>query len=246
MNYTFKLPTDHFQFYVQDRQSRPDTSMIWDEITELNRIAVEPGLIAVNTVRFGGLTLIELTIHHDHPVYVADNWEHIVHCSITLKSGKIILHSPELAYANAPIIDIEAGDYEVLVFFGNLNGYHDEMDTTGDDFYRLACWKGRLIEPLVIKPYTPPTGITATISARNGLTTDANGVASPLQTFDPWGEGLGVRANHAPLPCGYGDTFTQNCNRTCSPYVPITVIMTANLILRLKHEQAERHQTLRC
>ena len=82
MNYTFKLPTDHFQFYVQDRQSRPDTSMIWDEITELNRIAVEPGLIAVNTVRFGGLTLIELTIHHDHPVYVADNWEHIVHCSI--------------------------------------------------------------------------------------------------------------------------------------------------------------------
>ena len=52
MNYTFKLPTDHFQFYVQDRQSRPDTSMIWDEITELNRIAVEPGLRArLGTIR---------------------------------------------------------------------------------------------------------------------------------------------------------------------------------------------------
>ena len=154
-NYSFNLPTDHFQFYVEDSQTTVDTSTIWDDKTEVDRIALAAGFIAVTTVRFGGLTTIELTFHHESPAYSVDDWHHIVHCSIMLESGKIIIHSPELDYVDAPIVIVEPGNYEVLVLFSNLDGFDDEMDMMGDDFYKLAFWKENLIEPFVIKQHTP-------------------------------------------------------------------------------------------
>jgi hypothetical protein len=112
-------------------------------------------LIAVGTVRFGGLTTVELAFVEECPAYSTADWDQIVHCSMALETGEIVLYSPELEFVDAPRMLIEPGNYQVLVFFANLDSVDDEMETVGDDRYRLVFWPGSLIAPHVIKQWVP-------------------------------------------------------------------------------------------
>jgi hypothetical protein len=152
-SYRFELWTDHFQLYLQDWAAQPDTSVIWNDQTIAQRIAVAEGLVAVGTQRYGGRTEVTVELCDSQPTYSADDWDHIVHTSIAVHSHTLMLYSPERGHQGDAQVHVEPGIYEVLVFYGNIEGFADENDLEGEDHYRLALWPGKPMEMHMIKTY---------------------------------------------------------------------------------------------
>jgi hypothetical protein len=154
-SYRFELWTDHFQFYLQDWHAQPDTSVIWNDQTIAQHIAVTEGLVAIGTLRYGGSTDVTVELCESQPEYSARDWDYIVHASIAVHSHTLMLYSPEMGHQGDAQIDVEPGMYEVLVFYGNIEGFDNENDLEGEDHYRLALWPGNPVETHIIKTYSP-------------------------------------------------------------------------------------------
>lgn len=150
-SYRFELSTDHFQLYLQDWDAEPDTSAIWDEPATAQRLAGAEGLIAVATERYGGITSVTVEIHTNEPAIASQDWDHIVYTHIRVGSGRLMLYSPEMNYQGAYHLPVEPGLYEILVCYGDIDGFDDELDETGDDHYLFAIWKGEAVKTQVIK-----------------------------------------------------------------------------------------------
>ena len=60
-----------------------------------NRLDVLPGLLAVGTSRYGGPIPVEVEVCTQRPPDTAlGDWDHVVECSLTVASGRILLTSP--------------------------------------------------------------------------------------------------------------------------------------------------------
>lgn len=140
--YSFVLETDHFQFYLEDRElgSKTDTTCLWDEVRDTRRVALMPGLLAVRTARFGGRTVINIGVQEHRPTLNLDDWDSVIECGLYLPSGEAVLLSPESDYKQCPRIQVTPGNYGVLVAFEGVTRVHDEMDMEGPDAYHLNLW----------------------------------------------------------------------------------------------------------
>jgi hypothetical protein len=158
MRYEFRLDTDHFQFYLEDRAIAHNTSLLWSAPVVDGRLDVLDGLLAIGTVRWGHDTPV--TIEREHQLPIADDvdgWDVVAEASIRTISGKLRLTTPEGDDAQAPAISIPPGSYRVRVCYGQLHSVVDELAPHGADIYRLLIWPSEPSSPRMLKGETSTT-----------------------------------------------------------------------------------------
>jgi hypothetical protein len=151
MGYTFRIDTDHFQFYLEDRAIAHDTSRLWNTPVVDGRLDVLDGLLAIGTARWGHDTSV--TIEHQHERPPSDNlegWDLVAEASLRTISGEVCLTTPEGDEALAPAIPISAGWYRVRVYYGQLQSVTDELAPQGGDHYQLLVWPSEPSSPCLV------------------------------------------------------------------------------------------------
>lgn len=151
LRYTFSIPCDHFQFTVEDLHAVQDSSDIWDDAAADAMVAVAPGLIAIGTVRFGGVIDLEIELHSIRPVLDFTDWDQVVECGIDVRSGQLLITHPEGLLSEASQLIMPARTYRALILFGNLQRVVDNNAATGDDHYRIVLWPDSVVMPRILK-----------------------------------------------------------------------------------------------
>ena len=146
--YKFDVFADYYQFSLEDEQSGADLSRSWTEKAVRDLIAVTSGAIGIGTVRNMSV-LVSVEIHDSQPEEDESRWQHITECSITVRSGRLILLGNDYL-PNAPRIKVKPDTYRARVYYGGLNTISDD-GLDGEDFYKVVLWSGQSSEPKVIK-----------------------------------------------------------------------------------------------
>jgi hypothetical protein len=149
---TFTVDGDHYQFYLEDMAMEANTGDMWHKQAHTNRLDVLPGLIAVGTSHYGGPIPVVVEVHPQQPSNESlELWDHVVECSIKVRSGQLSLTSPITFDTDAPTFFIAPDSYRARIYYGNLDSVRDDIDMEGEDHYRIVLWPGVEIAPHVIK-----------------------------------------------------------------------------------------------
>ena len=152
MRYTFRLDTDHFQFYFEDRAIAHDTSLLWSTPVVDGRLDVLDGLLAIGTARWGRDTPVTVEYQYQPPASDdLESWDLVAEASLRTISGQVCLTAPEGDDALAPIIPIPAGWYRVRVYYGKLQSVTDELAPHGVDSYHLLIWSSEPSEARLLR-----------------------------------------------------------------------------------------------
>lgn len=148
MNHRFSIFADYFQVYLQDLDHWEDFSADWanPRVCDDLYIVKNHGLVFV-TARNVEVPVLVRT--EDHP-YELDDWDHLIECSIELKSGTFILKGPTDDEKIAPRVTLDPGVYRVRVLFAGLNEISED-GLNGEDRYEIHIWSGPLKPSEVIK-----------------------------------------------------------------------------------------------
>jgi hypothetical protein len=158
MHNTFRLNTDHFQFYLEDRAIAHDASLLWTSPIVDGRLDVLDGFIAIGTARWGRDTAVTIERQEQPPpADDVDSWDVVAEASIRTISGKVHLTTPEGDDAQAPAIPLPSGSYRVRVYYGQLQSVADELAPHGADTYRLLIWPSEPSGPRILKGESPTT-----------------------------------------------------------------------------------------
>jgi hypothetical protein len=148
-DYKFNLFADYFQIYIQDEKSDWDLSQSWTEQSVRDLIAVAPGTVGIGTVRNMTVPVV-VEIHDSKPKEDESNWQHITECAITIPSGSLVIAGCSDYFPDAPRIKVKPDTYRVRVYYNGLDSISDD-GLDGNDFYKITLWRGKPIEPKVIK-----------------------------------------------------------------------------------------------
>ncbi len=154
--YDFSIFAEHFQFYVQDKNTEEDLSIYWDEDSRQALVSFLNEIVGIATVRSMEVP-VSLKILEDEPKQEhLDDWDHVVQGSVSIPSGKLLITGPVSGDDEALNIDVVPGTYGLRAYYGSL----DEVDSEGfegDDFYQISMWKtDEPPAPEVLKRWLPP------------------------------------------------------------------------------------------
>ena len=138
----FEIPTDHYQFFIEDAETVFPGDDLWNEEEVSRRLAVRDGFIAVGTARYGGLTRIEVKVYGARPVLALETCDYRIECRLRVLSGRVRLSAPELVVAEGPGFQVAPGLYDVAVCYVDVNRGTDEEQTEGPDEYHITMWLG--------------------------------------------------------------------------------------------------------
>jgi hypothetical protein len=145
----FTIFADYFQFYIQDEPADGDLSDAWDSVAESRLLAVAPGTVGIGTVRDMDVS-VSVMFHNEEPIAAFDDCDHVVECSISVKSKRLVLAGCTDYFPEAARIKIAPGTYRVRVSYKGLNTISaDGLD--GNDSYCLDLWPAPTIEPTILK-----------------------------------------------------------------------------------------------
>jgi hypothetical protein len=151
MRYTFRLDTDHFQFYLEDRAIAHDTSLLWSTPFVDGRLDALDGLLAIGTARWGHDTSVTIEYQHQRPpTDDVEGWDLVAEASLRTISGEVCLTTPEGDDALTTVIPIPAGWYRVRVYYGQLQSVTDELALHGADSYHLLIWPSEPSSPRML------------------------------------------------------------------------------------------------
>jgi hypothetical protein len=145
----FNLFADYFQFYLQDETADGNLSDAWSDEAVSRLLAVAPGVVGVGTVRNMevGVTLEVLT---SSPELNMTAYDHVVECSLTVTSKKLVIAGCTDYFPDAARIPVDPGTYRVRVCFSDLKSLsEDGLD--GDDRYHLQIWPAPWGDIAVVK-----------------------------------------------------------------------------------------------
>ena len=77
-------------------------------------------------------------------------WDHVVECSLSVQSSRIVIAGCTDYFPDASRIDISPGMYRVRVSFSGLDSVSTD-GLAGNDRYRIELWQSPPIDPLVLK-----------------------------------------------------------------------------------------------
>ena len=145
----FTIFADYFQFYIQDEPADGDLSKAWSDEAVARLLAVAPGVVGIGTVRNMDVP-VSIEFFSKEPTASLAQWDHVVECSLSVQSGRIVVAGCTDYFPDAARIDAAPGTYRVRVCFAGLHSLSpDGLD--GDDRYRLELWQAPAIEPTVLK-----------------------------------------------------------------------------------------------
>ncbi len=155
--YDFSIFAEHFQFYVQDKDSDEDLSIYWDEDSRQALVSFLNEIVGIATVRSMDVPITLKLLEKEPEDEALDDWDHVVQGSVSIPSGKLLITGPVTQDDEALNIDVVPGTYGLRAYFGSL----DEVDAEGfegDDFYQVSIWKtDEPPAPEVLKRWLPPT-----------------------------------------------------------------------------------------
>lgn len=131
---------DYHQFYVCDVDFKTETSILWDDVTSEQMLAVGPDLIAVGTAR--NMTVpVQLDVLPSEPPNDLYAWDQVITCSLMIPTGTLILFGCTDDPSEAERLYIGPGSYAVRVSYARLTDLSDN-GLEGDDHYRVQLWPG--------------------------------------------------------------------------------------------------------
>ena len=147
--YDFELFADYHQFYLQDEPADGNLGDAWTEDASNRLLAVATGVIGVGTVRNMDVP-VTIEILDKEPLLDLARFDHVVECSLSVNSGRIVVAGCTDYFPDAARIDVRAGTYRVRVKYANLNSLSpDGLD--GNDSYHLELWLAPSTEVSVLK-----------------------------------------------------------------------------------------------
>lgn len=150
-SYELNLDTDYSQFYLVDGDRELSQSFWLDEEDFFSRIDSSNGVVVIRTERSGVLKVIVDVVDKKPDLGNQDSYDHIVECSIEIKSGNLMIKDcPD--FQTIEDIKLPSGYYRVRICSANLSTV--DSDYSGDDYYRLVLWKEeQMSEKNVVKQY---------------------------------------------------------------------------------------------
>jgi hypothetical protein len=153
----FSVFAEHFQFYLQDKDTDNSLSIYWDQNSREALFAMGEEIVGIATVRSMEVPVTVTLIQKRPKDEPLDDWDHVVEASITLPTGELLIWGPLSDETDSVNIKLEPGTYGLRAYYGGL----DEVDAEGfegDDFYKIALWRtDKPPEPEVLKRWTPAT-----------------------------------------------------------------------------------------
>jgi len=134
----YSLSADYFQFYIQDETAEGDLSEAWTEDAVNRLLAVAPGTVGIGTVRNMDVP-VTVEVLAGEPELDLSAWQHVVECSLEVKSSNLVIAGCTDYFPEAARIEIEPGNYRVRACFTGLDSLsEDGLD--GNDRYHLQLW----------------------------------------------------------------------------------------------------------
>lgn len=132
------LFADYHQFYIQDEPADGDLSDAWSDEAVERMVALAPGTVGVGTVRNTDVP-VTIDVLDSEPALDLDGFDHVVDCSIAVKSGRLVAAGCTDYFPEAARIGLRPGSYRVRVNFAGLDSVlEDGLD--GEDRYCLQLW----------------------------------------------------------------------------------------------------------
>jgi hypothetical protein len=149
-SFKFSLFADYFQFFIQDEAASGDLSQSWNAEATARMLAVAPGTIGIRTVRNMHVP-VSLEIHDQEPSGDSSEWDHVVECTLDVRSGRAVIAGCTDYLPDAAHIELAPGHYRARVSYGALDAVSQD-GLRGDDHYRVQLWLGPPISARVVKP----------------------------------------------------------------------------------------------
>lgn len=147
--YDLVLFADYYQFYVQDEPVGGDLSDAWSSEAGARLLAVAPGVVGVGTVRNMDVS-VTIEILSTEPPADFEGADHVVECSLLVKSGRIVAAGCTDYFPEAKRMELPSGAYRVRVSFSGLTTLSAD-GLEGNDRYHLQLWQAPEVEPVVLK-----------------------------------------------------------------------------------------------
>jgi hypothetical protein len=142
-NYELSLFADYYQFYFQDDDPAfGDLSEAWtDEAVDI-LLAVSDHVIGVGTVRNMDVP-VHVSVQTVLPDLESPEWDRLNRASLRVDTGRIVFAGCTDYLPDAFRVEVEPGDYDVLVAYKNLEDVSED-GLEGRDSYHvfLARTKG--------------------------------------------------------------------------------------------------------
>jgi hypothetical protein len=136
--YDLKLFADYYQFYIQDETADGSLSEAWTDEAVGRLLALAPGTVGVGTVRNADVP-VSIEVLDREPSFDAEQFDHVVECSIAVESGCIVAAGCTDYFPGAARIKVRPGFYRVRVSFEGLNSLSAD-GLGGNDQYHLQLW----------------------------------------------------------------------------------------------------------
>ena len=153
--YYFNVFADYFMIdLLDDGADWPEPIVKEEDVSD--RVIVSDGVITIMTARNMSVPLL-LEIGASPPgeaVYSEiETWDHVVECSIQIKSGRLAIWGNGEYYPDCPRVSVEPGTYEVRIFHGGLTTLSED-ELAGNDVYWVVLTPGQPIKKKVIKRFS--------------------------------------------------------------------------------------------
>ncbi len=157
MKYQLNILASHYQVYLQDDNTEIPEMGPWrtGKETWKRRLAVAPGLIAVDTASYRFVPVV-VEVLDQEPNEDFDAWEHVVEGGVAVKSGRLVVYGPTQDFRGANRLPLPVGTYRVRVSSRGLKTVTSN-GLAGDDSYRVQLWRvARMDGPTVRKQGPAP------------------------------------------------------------------------------------------
>jgi hypothetical protein len=141
MRYELKVLAAYYQLYLQDDNTEIPEMGPWrtDKETFKRRLAVAPGLIAIDAASYRFVPVVVEVLDNDPPEDF-DAWEHVVEAGLHVRSGRLVVYAPTLDFRRAKRIPLPPGPYRMRVSSRGLSTVPPN-GLAGDDNYRVQLWR---------------------------------------------------------------------------------------------------------
>ena len=147
-SYSLEIFADYNQILMHDEMSDEDLTESWSDKAYNQMVIVSKNALAMSTVRNMDVP-VEIVVVDDEPCYVADEWDHIVRCSLNVSSGSLIVRGVSDYLPDAKKIAVTPGQYTAWLLYGGLDTIDDD-GIEGEDRYSIVLCRSELVVELVV------------------------------------------------------------------------------------------------
>ena len=153
--HSFGVDTTYHQFYLWDANFAQEEVIDWSPEDVVRRVKVLPNIVVIAPVGKSEI-LVEVQIHDSVPGYEMADWDHIVECSLEMRSG----HLQVRECLGEPVANfrVQPGSYRVRVLCRALsNSGAKRLEDA--DCYTLVLWPAPESPLEVVKQWNPPASL---------------------------------------------------------------------------------------